>query len=295
MRPGTVSVVIVTHNSAADIARCLSSLLQHTPRREIIVVDNASKDDTGAIIERQFPEAQLISRGTNGGLSAAINDGVCASSGEYVLQLNPDTWVEADVLSPVAAYFAAHPDVGIVGPRILNADGSVQLSCRAFPGYTTALFNRYSLLTRLAPNNRFSRRYLLTDFDHASERAVDWVSGAAMFFRRSAFDAVGGWDSGFFLFNEDVDFCKRVHNAGMRVMYYPDVSIHHRIGISESASPWVIVQRHKSMWRYYRKHLSGNALRDAATAAGIAARAVVMLAAGGVMRKVRAGPKGSTR
>lgn len=287
MTPGTVSVVIVTHNSAADIARCLSSLREHTSPHEIIVVDNASKDDTGAIIERQFPEVQLISRGTNAGLSAAINDGVWASSGECVLQLNPDTWVEEDVLSPVAAYFAAHPDVGVVGPRILNADGTLQLSCRAFPGYTTALFNRYSLLTRLAPGNRFSRRYLLTDFDHASERDVDWVSGAAMFFRRSAFDAVGGWDSGFFLFNEDVDFCKRVHDAGMRVVYYPRVSVYHRIGVSKSDSPWVIVQRHRSMWRYYRKHLSGNPVRDAVTAAGIAARAGVLLAGAGVRALVR--------
>lgn len=293
-----MSVVIVTHNSAADIARCLSSLREHTAPGEIIVVDNASKDETGAIIERQFPEVQLISRGTNGGLSAAINDGVWASSGEYVLQLNPDTWVEGDVLSPVAAYFAAHPDVAIVGPRILNADGSLQLSCRAFPGYTTALFNRYSLLTRIAPGNRFSRRYLLTDFDHASEREVDWVSGAAMFFRRPAFDAVGGWDSGFFLFNEDVDFCKRIHDAGMRVIYYPAVSIYHRIGVSESASPWAIVQRHKSMWRYYRKHLSGNALRDAVTAAGIATRAGILLAAGGVrgvIRRIRRRPGAATR
>ena len=111
---------------------------------------------------------------------------------------------------------------------------------------------------------------------------VDWVSGAGMMFRRDVFDALGGWDPGLFLFAEDVDFCRRVHDAGYRVVYHPAAVLYHRIGISKHPSSRVIVERHRSMWRYYRKHLGGGRLRDGATAAGITARCALILGAHGV-------------
>jgi GT2 family glycosyltransferase len=275
-----VSVVIVTYNSRAVIGRCLDSLRAHAPRssHEVIVVDNASQDGTADLVEREHPWARVIRRANNGGLSAAINDGVAAASGRYVMQLNPDTRADGDVLTPLAGYLERHPDVGIVAPKLLNDDGSLQLSCRAFPGYTTALFNRYSVLTKLLPGNRYSRDYLMAGFDHASERDVDWVSGAALMFPRPVFDRLGGWDAGFFMFNEDVDFCRRAHDAGYRVVYFPAAAIYHSIGASQSASARLVVERHRSMWRYYRKHLRGNPLRDAVTAAGIAGRCAWVLA-----------------
>jgi GT2 family glycosyltransferase len=278
------SIVIVTYNSREFIPRCLSSLQQHSPDSEIVVVDNASRDGTADFVEHDYPAVRLIRRRRNNGLSSAINEGVRASSGEYVLQTNPDTHVTEDVVSPLAEYLAAHPDTGIVAPKLLNEDGSLQLSCRSFPGYSTALFNRYSLLTRLFPGNRYSRDYLLTNFDHASIRDVDWVSGAAMMFCRTVFDELGGWDERFFLFNEDVDFCKRVHDAGYRVTYFPRVSVYHGIGVSESPSATAIIERHKSIWRYYRKHMRGSIVRDAATGVAIAGRCSLMLAASGVRR-----------
>ncbi len=149
------------------------------------------------------------------------------------------------------------------------------------------LFNRYSLLTRLLPGNRRSREYLMSDFDHASIRDVDWVSGAALMFPRRIFDELGGWDAGFFLFNEDVDFCRRVHDAGGRVVYDPEVFVYHSVGISKAASSRIIIERHRSMWRYYRKHLRRNAVVDAITAAGIAARCGALLTAGAVRRRLR--------
>jgi hypothetical protein len=244
---------------------------------EVLVVDNASSDATVAIIMREYPWVRVIARRDNGGLSVAINEGVRASKGAYLAVLNPDVHFDGDPLTPLASYLAAHPDVGIVAPKLLDDDGQLQMSCRAFPGYATALFNRYSLLTRLSPNNERSRRYLMSDFDHASEREVDWVSGAALMLPRRVFDEVGGWDPGYFMFNEDVDLCRRVHDAGLRVVYQPTVVVRHTIGVSKSTSTRMIVERHKSMWRYYRKHLRGGALRDAATGAGITARCGVML------------------
>ncbi|MDE3096360.1 MAG: glycosyltransferase family 2 protein [Chloroflexota bacterium] len=281
------SAVIVTYNSAWCIGRCLASLREHTRgvEYEAIVVDNASSDATCDVVAREHPWARLVARPRNDGLSAAINDGVAVAAGAYIAVLNPDAHVDADVLAPLAAYLRAHADAGVVAPKLLDDDGTLQLSCRAFPGYSTALFNRYSALTRLFPGNRLSRAYLLSDFDHTSERDVDWVSGAALMLPRRVFDEVGGWDPGFFMFNEDVDLCRRVRDAGYRVVYDPSVAVYHTIGVSKSASARMVVERHKSMWRYYRKHLRGGPLRDAATGAGIVLRCGVLLAMGALRRR----------
>ncbi len=275
----SISAIVVTYNSAHCIRRCLDSLAagHESAGHEVLVVDNASSDETRAIIAREYPWVRLIARPDNAGLSVAINEGARASAGDYLAVLNPDVHFGGDVLTPLAEYLAAHSDVGVVAPKLLDDDGQLQLSCRAFPGYATALFNRYSLLTRLAPKNERSQRYLMSDFDHASERDVDWVSGAALMLPRRVFDAVGGWDPGYFMFNEDVDLCRRVHDAGLRVVYQPAVVVRHTIGVSKSTSRRMIIERHKSMWRYYRKHLRGGIVRDAATGAGIAARCAVML------------------
>ncbi len=275
-----VSVVIVGYNSRDDLPVALDSLREHTAgvSYDVTVVDNASRDGTAQLIEREYPWVRLIARGANIGLSGAGNEGAAASGGEFIVALNPDVRFDHDVLGPLAAYLRAHPDAGVVAPKLLNPDGTLQLSCRAFPGYSTALFNRYSLLTRLLPGNRFSRRYLMAGFDHASRRDVDWVSGAAMMFPRALFERLGGWDAGVFMFNEDVDFCRRVHDAGFRVVYMPEVWLYHEIGVSKRAPARMIIARHRSMWRYYRKHLSRNLALDGVTATGIAARCALLLA-----------------
>jgi len=290
-----ISVIVVTYNSASCVGRCLDSVRTHTASPfEVVVVDNASSDGTVALVERHYAWAKVIRRTRNGGLSAGINDGVAAATGEFIAVLNPDVYFQQDVLSPLAAYLREHPDAGAVAPKLLDEDGTVQLSCRAFPGYGTAVFNRYSLLTRLFPGNRRSRDYLMSDFDHASTRDVDWVSGAALMLPRRVFDEVGGWDAGFFMFNEDVDLCRRLHDRGYRVVYHPAVAVHHAIGVSRSRAPRMIIARHRSMWRYYRKHRRGGFVLDAVTAAGIAARCAWMLAAGAaaaVAMRARRGEK----
>jgi GT2 family glycosyltransferase len=286
-----VSVVIVTFNSARDIGPCLASIAAATRvDHEVIVVDNASADGTPDVVRREYPSVRVIERTVNGGLSRAVNEGVRASNGRQVVALNPDTTLAGDAFGVLSAYLHEQPDVGVVAPRLLDPDGGVQLSCRRFPGYATAVFSRYSPVTRLFPRNRFSQRYLMSDYDHAGLRDVDWVSGAALMFPRSVFDEVGGWDDGFFMFSEDVDFCRRVHDAGYRVVYHPGASVYHRIGVSRRAPVRIVVARHRSMWRYYRKHLRGHPLRDAVTGAGIALRcasALAGLAAGRAVERVR--------
>jgi len=284
---GDVSIVIVTYNSAGVIERCLASLRAHVPGAEVIVVDNASGDGSAELAERALPSARVIRRRRNDGLAAGVNEGAAAAGGRYVMALNPDTRLTSDAITPLARYLAAHPDVGIVAPRLLDEDGTLQLSCRRFPGYGTAFFGRYAPLTRLLPRNRWSRAYLMQDYDHASERDVDWVSGAAMLFSRAVWERLGGWDAGFFMFSEDVDFCRRMHEAGLRVVYYPHVALYHTIGVSRSAPPRMIIARHRSMWRYYRKHMRGNVALDAVTAAGIVARCGLQLAAAMASRVIR--------
>lgn len=275
-----VSIVIVSYNSREHLPACLESLRAQQPAApaEVIVVDNASADGSAALLSNEYPWVRLVARATNRGFAFGVNDGVAASTGRHLALVNPDTRVNPDVIARLSAFLDANPDAGIAAPKLLNDDGTLQLSCRAFPGHATALFNRYSLLTKLLPGNRYSRDYLMADFDHASRRDVDWLSGAVMMFPRTVFDRVGGWDAGFFMFNEDVDFCRRVHDAGLRVVYEPAVTVYHTIGASKSASPRMIVTRHRSMWRYYRKHLRGNIALDAVTAAGITARCGLLLA-----------------
>lgn len=284
-----VSVVIVTYNSAAFIGECLRTLFACTKgvSFEAIVVDNASPDGTADLVARDFPDARLVRRTANAGLAVAVNEGAQLATGEVLVWANPDIRFEEDALTPIVRYLRDHPDVGALGPKLVDPDGSVQLSCRQFPGFRTAIFNRYSLATRLLPWNPVSRAYLMTDFDHATIRDVDWVSGAFMAVPRRVFDALGGLDESYFLYNEDVDFCQRVHRAGYRVVYFPEARVVHHIGGSSRHAPLrMIVARHRSMWRYYRTYFDRNPVLDAVTFAGIAARCAYLLGWNAILRLV---------
>jgi GT2 family glycosyltransferase len=285
-----VSIIIVTFNNATDIGRCLSSVYAETGNAdfEVIVVDNASSDDTCEVITRDFPSVRLVRRHTNAGFAAAVNQGTWDAAGRTFFILNPDSELLGDVLSPMREYLDAHPDIGLLAPKLLDADGTVQLSCRTFPNFGTALFNRYSVLTRLFPENTASRRYLMTDFDHTQVTDVDWVSGAAWLLPRSTLERVGPLDERYFWSIEDVDYCQRVHRAGLRVVYFPGVSLLHTIGGSSSSAPTrAIAARHRGMWRYYSKYmrpasLTGRLILDAAVVSGITARATGQLIGAGV-------------
>ncbi len=280
-------MVIVTYNSAPYLRDCLGTLYARTAgvSFEVIVVDNASADGSADLVEREFPAAHVLRRAANAGLAVATNEGVRASAGEIVFWVNPDTRFDSDVLTPMVRYLREHPDVGALGPKHVGPDGTVQLSCRGFPGFSTAIFNRYSLATRLLPGNRFSRRYLMTDFDHETVRDVDWLSGAFIAMPRRVFDEAGGLDEGYFMYNEDVDLCQRIHRAGYRVVYYPEARIIHHIGGSTRQAPFrMIVARHRSMWRYYTKWSRKNLLTDIAAFAGIILRCAYLLAWNGALR-----------
>jgi GT2 family glycosyltransferase len=172
----------------------------------------------------------------------AVNRGFAETRGSSCW-LNPDCGGRG--LRPCTLDAGEHR-CAIAAPRILNTDGSVEFSARSFPNHLTFLFNRYSLATRLWPGNPWSRRYLLSDWDHASNRSVDWVSGACMLVRRSAIEQVGGMDEAYFMFNEDVDWCHAMKKAGWSVDFVAAAEVTHHIGASKGrVSDKVILERHR--------------------------------------------------
>jgi GT2 family glycosyltransferase len=276
-----VSIVIVSYNGRDYLRRCLASIYEHTRdiEFEVVVVDNASQDGTPEMVSSEFPQVTLVRRPTNAGFARGVNEGLGRARGEAFFLLNPDSEITANLLPPMLAYLRAHPDIGILAPKLLDADGTLQLSCRAFPNFGAALFNRYSMATKLFRNNRLSRRYLMTDFDHTRTTGVDWVSGACWLLSRRAYEAIGPLDEAYFWSIEDVDYCQRTHRAGLRVVYFPEAAVIHHIGRSAAALPGrAIVARHRGMWRYYSSYLRPRlpVVRqtiDAAVLAGILLRA----------------------
>jgi len=279
----SLSVVIVNYNTRVMLRRCLETVLPEAEAvgADVVVVDNHSADGSPAMVRGEFPGVRLIANSMNLGYSAANNQGIWMSRAEFVFLLNPDTEIRPGCLAALIEFMRHHPRAGACAPQLLNPDGSVQFSCRRFPGHHVALFSRFAVLTRLFPNNRYSAAYLMTDQDHGREREVDWVSGAAVFLRRRALDEVGLLDERFFMYCEDVDLCYRLKQAAWQVHYVPAAQVVHQIGGSSRLAPLrVCWEHHRSMYLFYKKHYSrGIPLLDAVTLVGVILRGVILLAA----------------
>ncbi len=277
-----LSTVIVNYRSRQRLRMCLAALQADATgiAHETLVVDNDPSDGALEAVARDFPQVRAIPNQENVGYARAINQGIAATTGEFVLAMNPDCVLERGSLAALTGYLRTHPRTGVVGPRILDSDGKLQYSARSFPDHLTFLFNRYSLLTRLFPNNPFSRRYLLSDWDHASVRDVDWLSGACLMVRRTAIEEVGPMDEAYFMFNEDVDWCRRMKQAGWGVTYVPEALVCHSIGASRrKVAAKVIIERHRGMIHYFHKHHPSSPVVTLITDTLIRLRAGLMLAA----------------
>jgi GT2 family glycosyltransferase len=259
-----LSIVIVSWNVRDLLRQCLHSVLDlQTCALEVIVVDNVSADGTVEMVQAEFPSVHLIANTENRGFPAANNQGLALAQGRYTMILNPDTKAVGDALATMVAYADANPDVGVVGPQLLNGDGSVQSSRRRFPTLATALFES-TWLQAYAPR-RLLERYHFQDRPDDATLDVDWVMGAALMARREAIAQVGSMDEGFFMYSEELDWCKRFKDASWRVVYLPTAQIVHYGGKS---SDQVVTSRHihfqASKVYYFRKHhgrLAGDTLR----------------------------------
>lgn len=282
-----LSIVIVNYRTRAALLECLASLEADAAglETETVVVDNDSRDGTPETLAERRPQVRVLVNRENVGYARAVNQGITATTGAYVLVMNPDCLVRPGTLRALIGQLGGQPRCAIAGPRIFNPDGTLEYSARGFPEAMTFLFNRYSLMTKLFPRNRWSRRYLLSDWDHASVRDVDWVTGACMMVRRAAIEQVGGMDEAFFMFNEDVDWCRRMRLAGWTITYVPSAEILHHVGASRGpVTARVIVERHRGMIHYFRKHHPANPVVAACTDGFIMARAGVMLALNALKR-----------
>jgi N-acetylglucosaminyl-diphospho-decaprenol L-rhamnosyltransferase len=254
-----VSVIVVSHNHAAYLKRCLDSLKPRAQRvnTEVFVVDNRSTDRTAELVETGYPWVRLIENTRRQGFAANNNRAIRESGGRHALLLNPDTEMLPGALDRLVAYMDREPRVGLCGPQLVYPDGRVQLSCRRFPTLSSVLARRTPLRAWLR-NSDINRRHLMADADHASSRKVDWLLGACLMVRRELLLTVGLMDEGYYLYVEDIDWARRAWKAGWEVTYYPDARvIHHHLAKSDrvllSGYSWHHV---RSMWRYYRKHLA---------------------------------------
>jgi GT2 family glycosyltransferase len=250
-----VTAVIVNYQSYDELRGCLASLDRACERISVVVVDHATDPAAADEVLQAFPDVRLLPSTDNNGFAAGINQGARETDTPFLLLLNPDCVVEPEACCRLADCIEQDESVAIAGPRIRNADGSVQQSARRFPDFTTAIAGRSSWLTRVAPGNPLSRHNLLVDSTSVSHRDVDWVSGACMLVRRTAFDVVGGMDEGFFLYWEDADFCRRLKQSGYRTMYCPEAVATHVGGrSSRHAADASLEAFHRSAYRLYRKY-----------------------------------------
>ncbi len=253
-----LSIVILNWNVAGLLADCLRSLPQAAgrwwPRTEVIVVDNASTDNSVGMVRRQFPHVRLIALPANVGFSEGNNMGIRASRGRYIFLLNPDTVAHPGSIEALVECMQAHPEAGIAGPRLLNPDGTLQPSRRRFPTLATALVES-TPLQQWFPGARILRRYYMLDVPDRGVHRVGWLSGAALMCRREALWQAGLLDPGYFMFSEELDLCRRVSDAGWAILYVPHALITHYGGQSTGQNvPARHIHFNTSKARYFRLH-----------------------------------------
>jgi len=222
-----LSIVIVNWNGGVDILQCLASLQAGgwVAAAEVVVVDNGSEDGSVAQIRRAFPSVTILEAGANLGFARAANLGWRRARGEFVLFLNPDTNVPAGALERALQYMRAHPQVGVTGVKLLNHDGSLQVSCWNFLSVPMLVCDNLLRLPILPRS--LTGRFLYRLWDHGTTRAVDWVCGACMLLHRSVLEQVDGFSEDYFMYGEDMDLCYKVRRRGYAVVYYPEAAIVH--------------------------------------------------------------------
>ncbi|HYY02245.1 MAG TPA: glycosyltransferase family 2 protein [Gaiellaceae bacterium] len=251
-----VAVSIVNTNNRDLLLACLESL--RGTDAEIVVLDNASEDGSAAAVRERFPEVRVIAQTFRAGFGANHNTVIRSTESRYVYVLNEDTTASDWGFPRIVAFLDAHPRIGALGPRLVYPDGRRQQSAWRFPSPGVALLG-LPTLGRLGVEQSVG----------GQPRDVGWVMGAALVLRREALDEVGTFDEGFFLYSEEVDLCRRLHGAGWRVCYFPEVTVvHHESQFSAGIPARRIHELWRSRHRYWRKHHSPAGARLAALATG---------------------------
>jgi GT2 family glycosyltransferase len=251
-----VIVSIVNYNTKDFLYQCLSSIHSASISlgHQIYVVDNDSRDGSREMVASCYPGISLIANGRNVGFARAHNQIIRGTDSRYVLLLNPDVIVTPGCVDELARFMDDHPAVGVLGCRLLNPDGSIQLSCREYPtAIVIVLRGLYADL--VFPKAPLFRRYTMADWDHSTTAEVDWIMGSSLMLRRDALASVGLFDETFFMYYEDVDLCYRMRENWV-VCYFPHVSMFH-YHRQDSRRLRAVRQRlihMMSAYRFFRKH-----------------------------------------
>jgi GT2 family glycosyltransferase len=248
------AAIVVHYRTPQILGACLASLHRQTvPPGEIVVVDNS-----GAVEAAPDPPTgagwTLVRSPVNSGYGSACNRGAGVTSGETLIFLNADLTLEADACEQLERCATAHSAAALFGPRIYGADGEIELSARSFPTLRTGVLGRSSFLTRVLRSATGAPRSVGMALGGVT-REVDWVSGACMLARRSAFEQVGGFDEGYWMYWEDADLCHRLHDQGLETMICIDAVAHHETG-SSGRSRESVSAFHDSAARYYSRHVA---------------------------------------
>lgn len=262
-----LSIIIVNYGERGFLRQSLKGFKRAELKLsyETIVVDNGSDDGSAAMVRQDFPEVILEALPDNLGLSVGTNIGIRRASGKKLLFLNADIAIYPGVIERLAQFLDDHPDVGLVAPKLLNPDHSVQTSCYRFPSLLVPVLRR-TPLGKLRGAKPLLRRYLMLDWHHDETQTVEWVLGACMMVRREALDRVGPMDERFFVYFEDVDWCRRFWTAGLKVVYLADawlIHYHRRMsaenpgmrGVFRRVTRIHIESALKYFWKYRRSAL----------------------------------------
>lgn len=249
-----LSIVIPSWNTRELLRVCLRTIDEaEKPACEVIVVDNDSKDNSADMVAADFPDVKLFRNDTNEGFAKGCNRGIAEATGEYILLHNADTEVYPDSLALMIGYLDAHQGHGAAAPRLVNADGSTQGGCMAFPSFWTPLFFG-TPLERWSPDSLELKRYFLRGFDHETDCDIAQPPAACLLVRKSVLDEIGPFDEKLWLFFNDVDLSLRLAQAGYKTRFVKDAKVMHHVGASTSQFGGMHVEWQKNRLYYYRKH-----------------------------------------
>jgi N-acetylglucosaminyl-diphospho-decaprenol L-rhamnosyltransferase len=243
---GAVSVVVVTYNALPFVEQCLQSVAGY----DTVVVDHGSTDGTVAVSRERFPDVRVVEQ-ENLGLAAGWNRGIRETSSRFVLILNADAWAVGDGVERLLTFAEGQPKAAVVGPKLLNTDGSLQRSVRGFPTLWR-LATEYFFLRKLAPRSRALNAFYAGGFEHDRIREAEFVMGSVMLVRREAIDQVGPLDEDFFLFSEETDWCYRFRQAGWKVLFFPGAEFVHVGGASHGGR--MFTENLRGHLRFLAKH-----------------------------------------
>ena len=247
-----ISIVIVSWNTARFLENCLASILTDLPTSpvEIWVVDNASSDDSPRMVREKFPQVHLIENRENVGFACANNQAIQRCTGKYILLLNPDTLVASGALQALTDFLDEHPETGAAGGRILNPDGSLQISSHPRPTLSRELWRLFHL-DRFLPYAEYPKKKWETD----QGKEVDVLIGACLLLRKDILDQVGFLDEDYFMYSEEVDLCYRIQSAGWQLFWVPQADVVHFGGQSTQQVPTeMFLNLYHSKIKYFRKH-----------------------------------------